>query len=546
MSRFRTFYFPFDLSEGIQTISMHKNDIINRSLIIIFCFVILLSSCATHRYDSVIPIGKADKDLQYKPSAKPGLPFWSELTDFEIQTLQNIDKARAGDPDTLLALAVIASGNQRDLKNYITIKKKILKFVEKLRPEIAKIKTFREQGKRLHQAVHQEFYLKSNGPVPAGYSLNQSRFTDIFSTKKYNCISSAMLYMIIARYFNMNVKGVLLPTHAYVQIESPHGKIIEVETTSYNGYGLKHNKKFYKNQAKKWFKSRGLRATTYRDYLNRKIREPYLLIAANMNNQHTNPERMKFADRLRVSEIFAYTDPDNRIAQLNMLSGYNRHFNQLKSKQDFPTLEQQFSRTDDLITNLRKNWKNDAEIQNIIAWLDYEYAYVLHQNGKHNRALQRQETDLRRLGKNIKDREVLLKNQMSLIHNHMIDLIKQKQFKSTEVISQRFTEFCNQVDWCGADQGWFYNSWVDLYWDRGDWNKVTEKLGMQLKLTRDKKIRTDVMMNLERAYLNWCYNYMNQGKWSRAADILKKGLAKYPEMRRCQQALEKLKHEHRL
>ncbi len=67
---------------------------------------------------------------------------------------------------------------------------------------------------------------------------------------------------------------------------------------------------------------------------------------------------------------------------------------------------------------------------------------------------------------------------------------------------------------------------------------------MQLKLTRDKKIRTDVMKNLESAYLNWCYTYMNQDNWSRAADILKKCLAKYPEMSRCQKTLKKLKDEH--
>ena len=52
------------------------------------------------------------------------------------------------------------------------------------------------------------------------------------------------------------------------------------------------------------------------------------------------------------------------------------------------------------------------------------------------------------------------------------------------------------------------------------------------------------MKNLEKAYLNWCYTYMNQGKWSRASDILKMGLAKYPEMRSCQKTLGKLQVEH--
>ncbi len=515
-----------------------------KTLAIIFSFVLLLSSCVTGRDASVKPGGKKDKKIQYNVSGKSGLPFWSELTNFEIQTLQNLDQARTGDPDTLLSLAVIASGNKRDFKSYIKIKKAILRVVEKLAPEMAIAKTFTKKGKLLHQAMHNDFFLASKGPNPAGYSLNQSRLTDIFTTKKYNCISSAMLYMILARYFNMNVKGVLLPTHAFVQIESSKGKIIEVETTSFNGYGMAHNRKFYKNQAGKWFKFRGLRASTYKNYQNRKIVAPHLLIAANMNSQHTIPKRMKSADRLRIIEILAYTDPKDRIAQLNMLSSYNGRFNKLKSKKDFKTLERLFGRTDVLITNLRKNWKNDSEIQNILAWLDYEYAYTLYRNGKHDSALKRLKTGLRRLGNKVKDREVLLKNQMSLIHNYMVDLVKQKQFKSTEVISQRFSQYCHQVDWCRADQGWFYNSWADVYWNRGEWDKVTEKLGKQLKLTRDKKIRTDVIKNLEKAYLNWCYTYMKQGEWGRAADILKKGLAKYPKMRNCQKTLKKLKDEH--
>jgi len=515
-----------------------------RILIIIFSFVFLLSSCVTGRDVSVKPGAKTDNKIEYIVSGKSGLPFWSELTDFEIQTIQNLDKARKGDPDTLLALAVIASGNKRDFKSFKRIKKRIRGVVEKLRPKIAKTKIFREKGYLLHQAMHRNFFLQSKGPNPAGYSLNQSRLTDIFTSQKYNCISSAMLYMILARYFNMNVKGVLLPTHAFVQIESPKGKIIEVETTSVNGYGWVHNKKFYKNQSGEWFKLRGLRSSTYKDYQNRKITALHLLIAANMNSQHTNPEKMKPTDKLRVSEIFAHTDPNDRIAQLNMLIGYNHQFNKLKSKKDFRTLEILFGRTDVLITNLRKNWKNDFEIQNMVSWLDYEYAYTLHQNGKHDIALKRQATSLRRLGNKIKEREVLLKTHMSLIHNYMLDLVKQQQFKNIEVISQRFSGYCNQVDWCEEDKGWFYNPWADVYWDRGEWGKVTEKLGMQLKLTRDKKIRTDVMRKLESAYLNWCYTYMNQGNWSKAAGILKKCLAKYPEMSRCQKTLKKLKDEH--
>ena len=129
-----------------------------RILIIIFSFVFLLSSCVTVRNASLKPGGKTDNKIEDNVNGKSVLPFWSELTDFEIQTIQNLDKGRKGDPDTLLALAAIASGNKRDFKSYKRIKKIIRGVVEKLRPEIAKTKTFREKGNLLHQAMHNFFF----------------------------------------------------------------------------------------------------------------------------------------------------------------------------------------------------------------------------------------------------------------------------------------------------------------------------------------------------------------------------------------------------
>ena len=130
-----------------------------RILIIIFSFVFLLSSCVTSRDVLVKPGGKTGSKIENIVSGKSGLPFWSELTDFEIQTIQNLHKARKGDPDTLLALAVTASGNKRNFKSFKRIKKRIQRVVEKLRPEIARTKTFRGKGNLLHQAMH-NFLLK--------------------------------------------------------------------------------------------------------------------------------------------------------------------------------------------------------------------------------------------------------------------------------------------------------------------------------------------------------------------------------------------------
>ena len=85
-----------------------------------------------------------------------------------------------------------------------------------------------------------------------------SRITGIFDKGNYNCISSAMLYAILARSFDLPVRGVTVPTHAFIEMGLPGAKILEVETTSDTGYDWVHDAKFYDQASAKWAADRGL------------------------------------------------------------------------------------------------------------------------------------------------------------------------------------------------------------------------------------------------------------------------------------------------
>lgn len=67
------------------------------------------------------------------------------------------------------------------------------------------------------------------------YSEPQTRLDTLLRTGEFNCVSSAVLYMILGRAVGLNVEGVYTPDHAFCTVEAK-GSWIDVETT--NRYGF--------------------------------------------------------------------------------------------------------------------------------------------------------------------------------------------------------------------------------------------------------------------------------------------------------------------
>lgn len=265
--------------------------------------------------------------------------IWSPLTELEINTLSNAHLAKSGDPDALLALAIMASGDTRSYKEFTRIKSKILHFAAQLKPRLSAEKNIWRKGFELHSAMHDEFFLANlPGSDLQGYRASQSQFSQIFRNKTYNCISSSLLFLILARYFDLQVEGVVLPSHSFVQLTTPQGQVIEIETTSKTGYGIRHNQAYYEsseqqNTAQHWFQVRNLIPTTYEDYLNREIVSTYQLIADNMNHQHTAPEQLSQSDRYRLQEVRGWLLPNDPQAQLFRLYVINNELIRLQKEQ---------------------------------------------------------------------------------------------------------------------------------------------------------------------------------------------------------------------
>src|SRR5256885_4323237 len=63
---------------------------------------------------------------------------------------------------------------------------------------------------------------------------------------KVTGVQTCALPILLARGFNLPVRGAVTETHAFVELGPPNGKILEVETTSATGYDWVHDEKYYK------------------------------------------------------------------------------------------------------------------------------------------------------------------------------------------------------------------------------------------------------------------------------------------------------------
>ena len=65
--------------------------------------------------------------------------------------------------------------------------------------------------------MHRQFFGGERTEL-GGYDFNQARLTGIFTTGHYNCLSSAVLYVVLARAFGLPVRAAVVPTHVFVEL----------------------------------------------------------------------------------------------------------------------------------------------------------------------------------------------------------------------------------------------------------------------------------------------------------------------------------------
>lgn len=427
---------------------------------------------------------------------------WSSLSKTEVETISNQSLARKGDPDALLMLAILASGDIRNRSAYNKIKEKVHHFVNRIRPTINAEKKDWNKGLKLFLAMHDAFFLNSSsGKDLEGYLYDQSRFSTIFQNKTYNCISSSILYLILARYFDLHVEGVILPSHSFVQLITRDGQIVEIETTSKTGYGLRHSQEFYNKNASQWSLYRNLATMTYKDYLNREIVSAYNIIIDNMNHQHTSPEYLAAVDRYRLYELRAYLSPNHPEAQLFRLYVINNELIRLReNNNDKKTLEL-IQIAEKIIaehyeTKLKSKKKIDAKLQKIIRFVFTSKAEISLQKMDHKSAINSFKNALK-WSRNTPEKQQIQENiAISWLNYGNI--------------------FFNKKDYLSAVQ----------FYDKAYLKNISSKL----------KLKID--NNIGASYWNLAVPYLNKGDSYTAYEQLKKCQIKYPKIKECHEKLD--------
>jgi len=138
-------------------------------------------------------------------------------------------------------------------------------------------------------------YLYRN--VLRSYSIYQTRIDTIFSNGSYNCVSSAVLYMILCESAGIKTSGVVTKDHAFVIVHI-NGEDIDVETTNRYGFDPGNRKDFHDQ----FGNATGFAYVPAHNYRDRQTIGSIELVSLILNNRISDFERQnRFADAVPLS-----------------------------------------------------------------------------------------------------------------------------------------------------------------------------------------------------------------------------------------------------
>lgn len=128
--------------------------------------------------------------------------------------------------DILVDTALIVSGiNDASLPSWRSGVESIL---APIREAAAKMPDAKSRAETLLELLHEK------GPF-RGYSTTATTLVDVFNRGQFNCVSSAVVYLIAARELDIPCEGVRTSDHAFCSVEVD-GSWIDVETTTAYGF----------------------------------------------------------------------------------------------------------------------------------------------------------------------------------------------------------------------------------------------------------------------------------------------------------------------
>jgi len=398
------------------------------------------------------------------------------------------------------------------------------------------------------------------------YKFAQSQLSQLMRTGEFNCVSSALLYLVCARWFSLDVQGVELPGHVFVQLRTAEGRVIEVETTNKLGFGLVHDRAYFTQEAKAWSKARDLTPATYEDYCKRRIHTPLRTIAGNMINQHTEPARMAPGDRARLCEAMGILCPDDSLPTYSRLSVYVNEC--ADSGRDSAVMLRMFRTIDPYYRALAQSPRMGQPVfARPIAGLTTQYYWALMSNGQFAEAIQLAgfASALHSADTSV---SAMLKNISGLTNNRVVTLIGQQHFEEALAFldsysagvseeQTRAARFSVYENWASAlieanqdslasekyrqalpfadsasAQRVRYNEYVlrrravNAAWNSGNWSAVVAACSTAMPMALTPGMRDTLRTTLMGAQQNWAVALCKAQEWDNAQVLLDSALSR--------------------
>lgn len=447
----------------------------SRGLLALLPGLFLASACATSNGgDFRLPAQERTGDVpsDVRPGfGNPQWHVWWPLTPPEEAALRGLEAARHGDAHALLALAIAASGDHRDAASYAAFQQRVDQFVAEVRPAIAAARDQWHRGYELHRAMHRAFF-KGGTAELGGYAVDQARVTGIFTGGRYNCLSSTMLFLVLARSFDLPVRAAAVPTHVFVELGRPGEKVIEIETTSATGFDWVHDARFFREQAASWSGQRGLRPTTFEEYQQRRLLEPDQLMALAMLDAHSGGGE---PDRNRLDELADIVDPRSTDAQRGRIDAYGNEANALFERKAWRTMIKLFDVVAPAIDQIIARSRDPKTLE--VAWFaTWYHAHALLIEGQPDQALALMANGLGHLDPSWGQAPALRGNFIGLLVSRLAELIDRQEYPAATEAFVKYRAACLSEPTCANDAGIVYTNWSIDRQNAGDWQAARQIL----------------------------------------------------------------------
>jgi hypothetical protein len=174
----------------------------------------------------------------------------------------------------------------------------------------------RSRGEYILTYIHKKFL--------TAYSLQQTQLDTLLANGRYNCVSSAVLYLILGTAADLDIRGVMTRDHAFAVVRDGN-EWIDVETTNPFGFDPGNRKDFHDQ----FGKVTGFAYVPARNYRDRVSISPIELVSLIFSNRISGMERRnRFAEAVPLA-----------ISRVGLLSGGTDTLASVSSAEPAPFFE---------------------------------------------------------------------------------------------------------------------------------------------------------------------------------------------------------------